>query len=193
MKQKEIKIICNVTAVTGNIFKSRTNIADGHFPKYYGFIVFGILRYQSIFGVVKVSINSFYQRTINLIFNKTGVDKDWLLQETLLKVELKLLMVISQDITGSIFVNILDFINLVGIFHFRNTKAYGKFEFKFLMSSMFQQMSSKNFFRSYRLLQMNLTIVISQLLMFQKRKFSTLKISIVKVTELLLSKNDSLS
>lgn len=190
MKQKQIKIICNVTAVTGNIFKSRTNIADGHFPRYYGFIVFGILRYQSIF---KVSINSFYQRTINLIFNKTEIDKDWLLQETLLKVELKLLMVISQDITGSIFVNIFDFINLVDIFHFRNTKAHGKFEFKFLMSSMFQQMSSKNFFRGYRLLQMSLMIVISQMLMFQKRKFSTLKISIVKVTELLLFKNDSLS
>ena len=55
------------------------------------------------------------------------------------------------------------------------------------MSSTFSQMSSKNFLCGYQLLQMNPISEISQILIFAKRKISTIKISIFKVTAFIKS------
>ena len=54
---------------------------------------------------------------------------------------------ISGNTSGSVFINICDFKQLAGTFHFRNTKTFRKFELKCLMSStfnVFTQMSSKS-------------------------------------------------
>ena len=88
-------------------------------------------------------------------------------------------------IPDPVLANIHDFKNLAGIFHFPNTKALGKFEFKYLMSSTFSQMSYRNFLRGYHLLQMNPMREISQISIFGKRKISTVKSFIFKVTALM--------
>ena len=97
------------------------------------------------------------------------------------KKERKFSTVIFRDVAGFVFASIHDFKKLGSIFHFPNTKTHDKLEFKCLMSSTFSQMNSKNFVHRYQLLQINSMREMSQILVFEKGKISTVKVSIFKV------------